>query len=118
MATARDFARFGLLYCNDGIWNNERILPEGWVKETTMAPAANNLKNYGYQFWLNGVNKIDTSKRIFPNVPADMFYCDGYGFQDIYIIPSKKLVVVRLGLTLDKSFNENAFLKNIIDALK
>jgi CubicO group peptidase (beta-lactamase class C family) len=118
MATARDFARFGLLYCNDGIWNNERILPEGWVKETTMAPAANNLKNYGYQFWLNGVNKIDTSKRIFPNVPADMFYCDGYGFQDIYIIPSKKLVVVRLGLTLDKSFDENAFLKNIIDALK
>jgi len=47
-----------------------------------------------------------------------MFYCDGYAYQDIYIIPSKKLVVVRLGLTLDKSFNENEFLKNIIDAIK
>ncbi len=112
MATARDFARFGLLYYNDGVWNSERILPEGWVKETATAPAANALKNYGYQFWLNGVNKNDTSKRIFPDVPADMFYCDGYGFQDIYIIPSKKLVVVRLGLTLDKSFDENAFLYN------
>jgi len=117
MATARDFARFGLLYYNDGVWNNERILPGGWVKETATAPEANATKNYGYQFWLNGVNKISPSTHIFPDVPADMFYCDGYGFQDIYIIPSKKLVVVRLGLTLDKSFDENAFLKNIIGAL-
>jgi CubicO group peptidase (beta-lactamase class C family) len=118
MATARDYARFGLLYYNDGVWNGERILPEGWVKETATAPAANTTKNYGYQFWLNGMNKSDTSKHVFPDVPADMFYCDGYGFQDIYIIPSKKLVIVRLGLTLDRSFDENAFLKNIIDALQ
>ncbi len=117
MARARDFARFGLLYYNDGVWNGERILPEGWVKETTTAPLVNTRRNYGYQFWLNGVNKNDSSKHVFPDVPADLFYCDGYGFQDIYIIPSKKLVVVRLGLTLDRSFNENAFLKNIIHAL-
>src|SRR4030095_5727771 len=85
MATARDFARFGLLYYNDGVWNSERILPEGWVKETSTAPGANATKNYGYQFWLNGLDKNDPSKRIFPDVPADMFYCDGYGFQDIYV---------------------------------
>jgi hypothetical protein len=46
-----------------------------------------------------------------------MFYCDGFAFQGIYIIPSKKLVVVRLGLTLDRSFNENAFLKSIIESI-
>jgi CubicO group peptidase (beta-lactamase class C family) len=47
-----------------------------------------------------------------------MFLCDGYAGQAIYIIPSKKLVVVRLGLTLDHSFNENEFLKGIISAIK
>ena len=117
MATARDYARFGLLYYNDGIWNGERILPEGWVKETSLPPASNSLKNYGYQFWINGFDKDHPDKIKYPDVPRDMFYCDGFGYQYIYIIPSKKLVVVRLGLTLDNSFNENAFLKSIIESI-
>ena len=116
-ATARDFSRFGLLYYNDGVWNGERILPEGWVKQTTAPPATNKLKNYGYQFWLNGLRKDDPSKRKYPDAPVDMYYCDGYAGQAIYIIPSKNLVVVRLGLTLDRSFNENAFLKSIIETI-
>jgi CubicO group peptidase (beta-lactamase class C family) len=62
-ATARDYARFGLLYYNDGVWNGERILPEGWVKETASAPACNRSKKYGYQFWLNGVQPEDSSLR-------------------------------------------------------
>ncbi|MEP6949274.1 MAG: serine hydrolase [Ginsengibacter sp.] len=116
-ATARDYARFGLLYYNDGVWNGERILPERWVKQTVTSPEANKLKEYGYQFWLNGFNKNDPSKRTYSGAPADMFYCDGYAGQAIYIIPSKKLVIVRLGLTLDRSFNENAFLKSIIETI-
>lgn len=116
-ATARDYARFGLLYYNDGVWKNERILPEGWVKKTITAPAINDDRDYGYQFWLNGLNYKDHSKRIYPDVPADMFLCDGYAGQAIYIIPSKRLIVVRLGLTLDRSFNENDFLKDIISAI-
>lgn len=115
-ATARDYARFGLLYYTDGVWNGERILPEGWVQQTAVAPAANKKKNYGYQFWLNGFENDTTTQRYYPDVPADMYYCDGYAYQFVYIIPSKKLVVVRLGLTLDKSFDENKFLKGIIDA--
>ncbi len=117
MATALDYARFGLLYYNDGIWNGERILPKGWVKQTTTPPASNALKNYGYQFWLNGFDKDHPSQIKYPDVPTDMFYCDGFGYQYIYIIPSKKLVVVRLGLTLDKSFDGNAFLKSIIESI-
>jgi CubicO group peptidase (beta-lactamase class C family) len=116
-ATARDYARFGLLYYNDGVWNGQRMLPEGWVQQTTTPPANNALKNYGYQFWLNGFQP-GTKQRKYPDVPADMFYCDGYAFQGIYIIPSRKLVVVRLGLTLDRSFNENTFLKSIIDCIR
>ncbi len=116
-ATARDYARFGLLYYNNGIWNGEQILPENWVQQTVSPAPANSLKTYGYQFWLNGFDKKNPSNRKYPDVPADMFYCDGFGFEMIYIIPSKKLVVVRLGLTLDKSFDENSFLKSIIDSI-
>ncbi len=117
-ATARDYARFGLLYYNDGIWNGERILPVNWIKQTQTSSSANTLKNYGYQFWLNGFDKKNPSQKAFPDVPSDMFYCDGFAYENIYIIPSKKLVVVRLGLTLDHSFDENAFLKNIIESIQ
>lgn len=88
-ATARDFARFGMLYLNDGIFNNQRILPEGWV-EYTSTSASNSDNNYGAFFWLNKGNSIKT-------VPTDMIYCSGHDGQQIYIIPSKDLVVVLLG---------------------
>jgi len=118
MATARDYARFGLLYYNDGVWNGERILPQGWVKQTATSPGSNKFKNYGFQFWLNGFQSNTSTQLLFPDVPVDMFYADGYAYQFIYIIPSKKLVIVRLGLTLDKSFDENGFLKNIIESVE
>jgi CubicO group peptidase (beta-lactamase class C family) len=113
-ATARDFARFGLLYYNNGIWNGEQILPQNWVKESIQPSDADRRKHYGYQFWLNGYNENDTTKRWYPDVPADMYFADGYGGQDIYIIPSEKLVIVRLGL---HAINENKFLKEVIQSL-
>jgi CubicO group peptidase (beta-lactamase class C family) len=117
-ATARDYARFGLLYYNNGRWKGEQILPEGWVKQTMEAPLSNPYKNYGYQFWLKGLDKHPPHAVTFPGLPEDLYYADGYGYQDIYIIPSKKLVVVRLGLTLDHSFDETKFLKGIINAVR
>ncbi len=114
-ATARDFARFGLLYYYNGIWNGEQILPANWVKESVQPSAADKRRHYGYQFWLNGFDKNDSTKPLYPDVPADMFYADGFGGQDIYIIPSKKLVIVRLGV---HNINEERFLKNIIASIR
>lgn len=116
-ATARDWARFGLLYLNDGYWMNERILPEGWVEYTTTPAKGAKQGEYGAQFWLNAGNPADPSDRTFPDVPADMFYCSGYEDQYVFIIPSKNLVVVRLGLTTGNEIDYNKFLKNIIEAL-
>ena len=113
-ATARDFARFGLLYYNNGRWNGQQVLPPNWVKESVQASSADKRKHYGYQFWLNGYDENDSTKRWFPDVPADMFFCDGYGGQDVYIIPSEKLIVVRLGL---HTINENNFLKEVIQSI-
>ena len=114
-ATARDFARFGMLYYNNGNWNGEQILPVNWVNESIQPSDADKLKHYGYQFWLNGYDEKDPTKRRYPDVPVDMFFADGYGGQDVYIIPSEKLVVVRLGLHV---INENKFLKEVIEAMK
>lgn len=116
-ATPRDWARFGLLYLNDGVWNGERILPEGWVKYTsTPTPAKNAVgkNSYGAMWWLNAG---DTSKRKLPHVPADCFSCEGFGGQYVWVIPSKKLVVVRLGLDEGDRLDADRFLSMVIKAL-
>ncbi len=117
-ATARDWARLGLLYLHDGVWKTERILPEGWVQFTSTPGAANNQENkgaYGALWWLN---KPD-SKGIFkyPHVPADCFSCEGYEGQFVVVIPSKQLVVVRLALERGDKLDGDKFLSGIIKAL-
>ena len=105
-ATARDWARFGMLYLNDGVWNGARILPEGWVTySTTPAPAAPN-GHYGSQIWLNRgelnadgrpLSPLSAQNRPWPNVPDDAFYLSGFDGQWVVVVPSHELVVVRLG---------------------
>jgi CubicO group peptidase (beta-lactamase class C family) len=118
--TARDWARFGLLYLNDGLYNNERILSKNWIEQTVTLAGSNQDGEYGYHFWLNTGKNNDSSTRRFPNVPTDMFYASGFDGQAVFIIPSKKLVVVRLGLTktADGEYGANEFLKNIISSIE
>lgn len=107
-ATARDYARFGLLYLQDGMFNNQRLLPEGWVKYTTTHGAANK-GEYGALFWLNRA-------KFYPSVPEDMYSCNGHEGQRIFIIPSKELVVVVLGYSPkpDRAMDFDALLKDIL----
>lgn len=108
-ASARDWARFGLLYYGDGIWNGDTILPKGWVTYTrTIATASKG--EYGAHFWLNRSKKL-------PDVPEDMFSCNGHRGQRIFIIPSRNLVIVRFGFS-EEGFNHNEFLKEILAAIK
>jgi CubicO group peptidase (beta-lactamase class C family) len=97
-ATARDWARLGLLYLRDGEWSGTRILPQGWVAYTrTPAPAAAEAQ-YGAHFWLRISRgyRCAADSRAFP---ADTFHAVGYEGQFITIVPSRDLVLVRLGLT-------------------
>jgi len=92
LASARDWARLANLYLQDGIWNGERILPDGFVRfVSTVAPAwqADGRPIYGGFFWING-------DRAFP-VPQDAYYMSGAGGQTTLIVPSHELVVARLG---------------------
>lgn len=109
--TARDYARFGQLYLNDGCLGGERILPEGWV-DYTRTPASASEGGYGAFFWLNRNGRL-------PDVPGDMFSCNGHDGQQIYIVPSKELVVVILGYSPkpDHVIDFNGLLRDIIAAL-
>ena len=92
LGSGRDWARLANLYLQDGMWNGERILPEGYVKfVSTLAPAwdADKRPVYGALFWLNG-------NSAFP-VPKEAFYMAGSGGQFVLMIPSHDLAVVRLG---------------------
>jgi len=108
-ATPRDWARFGLLYLQDGTWQGKRILPAGWVKYTT-TPARKSENQYGVQFWLNkGTHEI----KGYP----DIYFCDGFHGQRVYIVPSKDVVIVRMGLNDHGEFDYDKFVRRILDAL-
>lgn len=109
-ATSRDYARFGLLYLHNGNWLGEQLFTDDWVKYTT-TPAKGSDGDYGALLWLNRGGE-------FPGVPEDLFYCDGYDGQYIFIIPSKQLVVVRNGCSPNDSFDQRAFLKMIVEAVQ
>jgi CubicO group peptidase (beta-lactamase class C family) len=101
-ATARDWARFGQLLLQDGVWGGQAILPEGWVRYmVTPAPAAPR-GEYGAQTWLNQGDPGDPERRPHPGLPADLFLLAGFQGQRVVVIPSRELVVVRLGLTKDE----------------
>jgi hypothetical protein len=87
--TARDYARFGQMFLDDGCIGERRILPEGWVNYT-VTPASASENRYGAFFWLNRDHH-------YPDAPEDMFSCQGHDGQQIFIIPSRQLVVVILG---------------------
>ena len=116
-ASARDWARLGLLYLNDGVWEGERILPEGWVAySTTPAPAAEK-GDYGAQIWLNKGPQGNPEGRPFPNLPQDLFYFEGYQGQFVGIIPSHRLVVVRLGMMTEGEWAFGEFLESVLKAI-
>lgn len=117
-ATARDWARFGLLYLNDGVWNNEHILPEGWVKYSTTPAEAAPQGEYGAQIWLNAGEKNNPSNKRFPDIPNDMYLMDGFEGQSVIMIPTHNMVIVRLGLSQKREFDVNIFVRDLLKTIK
>jgi CubicO group peptidase (beta-lactamase class C family) len=87
--TARNWARLGLLYLQDGMWQGTRILPEGWSKFVSTPAPAWKRPVYGGFFWINGEGDW--------NLPKDAYYMAGAGGQNVFIVPSHQLVIVRMG---------------------
>jgi CubicO group peptidase (beta-lactamase class C family) len=98
-ATARDFARFGLLYLRDGMWDHQRLLPEGWVDFVRTPGPDVHTDIYGATWWLSPRHGTGSPVRgtITDNNLSDVFSAQGHEGQLIMLVPSKDLVVVRLG---------------------
>jgi CubicO group peptidase (beta-lactamase class C family) len=104
-ASARDFARFGYLYLRDGVWDGQRILPEGWV-DYTRTPGTQSDGLYGAHFW---------------TIPGSLglFCCHGMGGQRVLISPKLDLLVVRVGKTEPhKVGSVEQYCKKLVDAFR
>lgn len=108
-ATTRDWAKFGILYLNKGTWNGAQLFNEKWVDYIT-TPTEHSDGTYGAHFWLN-------AHGTYPNVPRDLYSANGFQGQRIYIIPSKDLVIVRMGLAEEPEFDFDTFLNEILSAI-
>lgn len=109
--TTRDWAKLGLLYLNDGVWDGERVFTASWMR-TALAPSAA-ASHYGAQLWLN------TGGERWYDLPEDIFYFMGHQGQRVIMVPSKDLVIVRTGVTEDYELQKQAiseFLHQVIAA--
>jgi CubicO group peptidase (beta-lactamase class C family) len=119
-STTRSMARFGLLMLNKGKWDETTILNETYYNEATSTSQDINL-GYGYLWWLNGKEsyhlpstQYEFSGSLIPSGPSDMFMALGKNDQKIYVIPSKNMVVIRMGEAADEV---NFALSDFDDAL-
>ena len=112
--TARDLARLGLLYLNDGVWEGKRILPEGWADYVASpAPAqpqrGENNPGYGAQFWLFGAAQ---------GLPEGSYAAQGNRGQYVMIIPAREVVIVRRGFDDGGGFDMARFSADILAVLQ
>jgi CubicO group peptidase (beta-lactamase class C family) len=97
-ASARDWARFGLLYLRDGISpSGQRILPEGWVDYSARLTPQSDKCGYGAGFWTQRGNSSAARERIAAGMPGDSFMARGSQGQYTIIVPSEDLVIVKIG---------------------
>lgn len=110
--TARDFARFGLLYLDDGVAFGKRVLPEGFVSWSTTPGRSARNGEYGAHWWLN--REVDGRPRPFPSLPPDLFFADGFEGQHVVVVPSARVVIVRLGSTQGIEFPFERFVSAVL----
>ena len=113
---SRSMARFGLLALNNGKWKNNQIVPQSYMQNATNTSQNLNLA-YGYMWWLNGKSsfrlpqtQLQFSGTLIPTAPSDMYCALGKNDQKIYVIPSRKIVIIRMGDAADaESFGLSDF---------
>lgn len=111
-ASARDWARYGLLYLNRGMWNGKRILSEEWIDYSlTPTPESPNGK-FGAHWWLN------TGRKEWPSLAENVYAARGYQGQHVLVMPDEDLVIVRLGAAQpEKHYSIEPFVSDVLDAL-
>jgi hypothetical protein len=116
-ASARDWARFGQFLLQDGVWDGERILPAGWVGYMATLTPQSARRDFGAHLWVKIPPPFDSRAKPPPKLPPDTFHAVGHEGQFVSVIPSRRLVVVRLGLSRgDHVWDHHAFLARLLEA--
>lgn len=108
-ASAHDWARLGQLFLQDGVWNGQQVLVDGWVEQVDTATEGSREEAYGMGFWRGHPS---------PEAPAGIYYMDGFQSQYTIIVPSHELVIVRLGATNGTGSGTFKMVLDVIDAMK
>ena len=115
-ATARDWAKLGLLYLQDGVWQGQRILPPGWV-DYSIRPSRTSPR-YGAHWWRQVPLSFTANGEPCGTWPEDAYLASGYQGQFVTMIPSRELVVVRLGLSqASNAWDHEAFINQVLLAV-
>lgn len=117
-ATARDWARYGLLHLNHGQAGGKRLLSQEWLDFALTPTPASPRPSYGAQLWLNRAEATEAGRKVLQDVPPDAFMAMGHNHQIVAVIPSQDAVIVRLGWTPEgQKFDWNKHLSRIAAAL-
>ena len=116
-ASAHDWARFGQLLLQDGVWQGERLLPPGWVRYMASVTPGSPRQDFGAHLWVKVPEPFNSRASPPPTLPADAFHAAGHEGQFVSVVPSHHLVVVRLGLTRPESaWDHESFLARLLEA--
>jgi CubicO group peptidase (beta-lactamase class C family) len=115
-ATARDWARFGMLWRDLGTFAGERVLPAAWLQASLQPTATAPKGRFGRHIWLNAGSTGHPEDRPYPALPADVFEMSGHQGQTVAVLPAQRLVVVRLGCTKQGGFELSALLQRVAAA--
>ncbi|MEM7005690.1 MAG: serine hydrolase [Pseudomonadota bacterium] len=116
-ASARDWARLGQFCLQNGNWNGEQIVPDGWIDYLTTPTSTADSNIYGAQVWLNRNPDDPDRERAFPGLPDDMYYMSGFQGQVVMVVPSENLVITRFGFTPGRNHGVEELAAGIIAEL-
>lgn len=116
-ATAREWAAFGQFLLQDGVWQGERILPAGWVGYMRTPTPQCDSGDFGAHLWLKVPQAYGGAQPAAAALPADAFHLSGHEGQVVSVLPSRELVVVRLGLSRQPhTWDQAEFLARVLKA--
>lgn len=113
-ASGLDWLRMGQFYIGDGTVGDHIILNKDWLSESIKPVATAPLGEYGFQVWLNAGAKDKPENRLYPKLPPEFVFFRGHNDQLVAMLPQDDLVVVRLGATLDDSWDTEQFLLDVL----
>jgi CubicO group peptidase (beta-lactamase class C family) len=115
-ASPRDWAAIAQFALQEGEWEGEKLLPEGWMQLASSSPQVKTQdEGYGMGFW---INTLPDGSVVYPELPPDAYFAEGHDGQWLVIVPSAKLVVVRLGFSPEVEFDDVGATQLAADVLK